>query len=75
VKCGFDSRLGKVESDWKREGDEVAFEVTVPVEATVELPNGRRETVGAGMHRFVVKDDPIIRHTDGEGRDGVAHAP
>jgi hypothetical protein len=75
VKCGFDSRLGKVESDWKRKGDQVAFEVTVPVEATVELPDGRRETVGAGMHRFVVKDDPTIRHTAVEGRDGVAHAP
>ena len=58
-----------------RKGDQVAFEVTVPVEATVELPDGRRETVGAGMHRFVVKDDPTIRHTAVEGRDGVAHAP
>jgi hypothetical protein len=58
VKCGFDSRLGKVESDWKRQGNEVALEVTVPVEATVDLPDGRRETVKAGMHRFVVKDDP-----------------
>jgi len=57
VKCGFNSRLGKVESDWNKAGDEVAFEVTVPVEATVELPDGRREMVAAGMHRFVVKDD------------------
>jgi hypothetical protein len=75
VKCGFDSRLGKVESDWKREVDEVAFEVTVPVEATVELPDGRRETVGVGMHRFVVKVDPTTRNADREGRDGIAHSP
>jgi hypothetical protein len=40
VKCGFDSALGKVESDWKREGGVVRYTITVPVESTVALPKG-----------------------------------
>jgi alpha-L-rhamnosidase len=44
VKCGYDSKVGKIESDWKRAGDEVRFEVTVPrgAEAKVVLPTGSR---------------------------------
>jgi len=40
VRCGFDSTLGKVESDWKRDGNAVRYSVTVPVVATVALPEG-----------------------------------
>jgi hypothetical protein len=40
VRCEFDSTLGKIESDWKREGDIVRYAVTVPVVSTVVLPKG-----------------------------------
>ena len=40
VRCEFDSALGKVESDWKREGNLVHYTVTVPVVAKVVLPEG-----------------------------------
>jgi alpha-L-rhamnosidase len=42
VRCGFDSTLGKVESDWKRESGVVRYTVAVPVEATVVLPVGAK---------------------------------
>ena len=40
VRCGFESSLGKVESDWKRDGGVVRYTVTVPVASTVVLPEG-----------------------------------
>jgi len=40
VRCAFDSALGNVQSDWKREGDVVRYVVTVPVVSTVVLPKG-----------------------------------
>ncbi len=48
VRCGFDSILGKVQSDWKREGDVVLYAVTVPVASTVLLPEGA--TSERGLH-------------------------
>lgn len=48
VRCGFESKLGKVESDWKREGDSVSYTVTVPVVSTVVLPEGA--TAAHGEH-------------------------
>src|SRR6185437_2658561 len=38
VRCEFDSVLGKVQSNWKREGNVVRYTVTVPVVSTVVLP-------------------------------------
>ena len=68
VKCGYDSVLGKIESDWKREGAAVVLDITVPngTEATIVLPgqmgvpvvHSEAPTVlvvGAGAHRFRVK--------------------
>src|SRR6185312_9125426 len=42
VRCGFESKLGKVESDWEREGNVVRYTVTVPVASTVVLPEGAK---------------------------------
>jgi len=42
VKGGYASKLGKVESDWKRVGGEVRGEVTVPVPTKITLPAGSR---------------------------------
>jgi alpha-L-rhamnosidase len=54
VRVGFESKLGPVESDWRRVGAKVEFEVTVPVAAEVELPGGKPMQVQAGTHRFTV---------------------
>ena len=48
VRCGCDSMLGKVESDWKRDGNVVRYMVTVPVGSTVVLPEG--VTSEKGLH-------------------------
>lgn len=42
VRCGFDSALGRIQSDWKREGNAVLYTITVPVDSTVVLPNGAK---------------------------------
>jgi hypothetical protein len=57
VKCGYASKLGKVESDWKRDGDAILLEVTVPsgVQATIYLPDGTVQRVAGGTHRFKVE--------------------
>jgi hypothetical protein len=52
--------LGKIESDWKRDKDGIVIEVTVPqgAKASVVLPGEKSQSVGAGVHRFRVKDGP-----------------
>jgi hypothetical protein len=47
VRCGFESKLGKVESDWEREGNVVRYTVTVPVASTVVLPEGAKSEKGS----------------------------
>ena len=48
VRCAFDSALGEVQSDWKREGDVLRYTVTVPVVSTVVLP--RDAIAEKGLH-------------------------
>lgn len=49
VDCGFDSALGRVQSNWKREGTVVRYTIKVPVASTVVLPKGvAAEGKGAG---------------------------
>lgn len=50
----YASIFGTVESAWEKTGDSIVYTVTVPAncEATVILPDGRTEIVGAGEHRF-----------------------
>ena len=45
---------GTVASAWKREGDTISWDVTVPwnTTATVKFPDGRSESITAGNHRF-----------------------
>lgn len=50
----YTSIFGTVESVWEKTGDSIVYTITVPAncEATVILPDGRTEIVGAGEHRF-----------------------
>ena len=64
----YDSVLGKVSTEWRREEDDVRVTVNVPANATatVVLPVGSKSldgarlvgrdfVIGAGVHRFVVR--------------------
>jgi hypothetical protein len=37
VRCSYDSKLGKIESDWKKEGGTLAMDVTIPAGATATV--------------------------------------
>ena len=48
------SPYGSVESRWEKDGDQIRYTVTIPAGCTAEvlLPDGRAETVSAGVHRY-----------------------
>ena len=52
------SVYGEVKSAWERRDGETVYTVTVPANCTaiVELPGGKRETVGAGVHVYREND-------------------
>jgi alpha-L-rhamnosidase len=54
VCAAYDSIRGRIASGWRMEGDQIQFDVTIPanVRATVRLPDGTTERVGAGRHQF-----------------------
>ena len=57
VKCSFESGYGTIESNWKKEGGQFIWEITLPANttATVYLPGQDRPLEkGSGTHRFIV---------------------
>jgi hypothetical protein len=50
VRCSYDSKLGKIESDWKREGGALAIDVTIPTgeRGTVWVPVAKGAVVMEG---------------------------
>ena len=57
VKCSFESGYGTIESNWKKEGSQFIWEITLPANttATVYLPGQDRPLEkGSGTHRFIV---------------------
>ncbi len=54
AKATYQSVYGKVESGWKIESGKVIFDVVIPpnTSATIVLPNGERQEVECGAHRF-----------------------
>ena len=57
AKCEFETVSGRIESYWYYSDDCVNFEFTVPKssEATILLPDGRRETVTGGSYCYSAK--------------------
>jgi alpha-L-rhamnosidase len=53
----FQTTYGELESRWKREGDFIVWNVTVPwnTTATVKFPGARSEKVAAGNHQFNIE--------------------
>ena len=52
--AAYTSVFGRVESKWERKDGRTTYTITVPAncEATILLPSGRTETVGAGQYRY-----------------------
>ena len=58
AKAIWHSPIGTIESAWRYEDGEVHYAVTIPAGCTAQivLPDGTKETVSAGEHRFVTKE-------------------
>ncbi|MBK6885244.1 MAG: family 78 glycoside hydrolase catalytic domain [Tetrasphaera sp.] len=54
ARAVLDTRQGRVECGWRREGEQIRVEVSVPdgIPAQVVLPDGRRSSVVGGRHMF-----------------------
>lgn len=52
VDCSYDSAAGLIKSAWQRSGDAVTFDITVPTETRVVLPDGTTHEVSEGAHTF-----------------------
>lgn len=54
AEASYCSPYGKVQSCWERTGDQITYTVTVPANCTAEvlLPDGRVESVTAGVHHY-----------------------
>ena len=61
VKAHHDSLYGRIESNWKREGDRFVLEALVPpnTSATVVLPDGTSRLVESGKHHFTCAWKPF----------------
>ncbi len=55
VKAHHDSPYGRITSNWKRAGDKLTMDVTIPANttATVYVPGELPRVVGPGKHQFV----------------------
>ena len=52
VSGSYESCVGKISSAWHYEGNEIVFEITTPAKTDIILPDGRKETVGAGDYTY-----------------------
>ncbi len=57
VKASYNSIYGRVESGWEAADEGYLLTVVIPANTSADilLPNGRRETVYSGTHRFTLK--------------------
>lgn len=57
VKAGHKTLYGDIKVDWRKENGTFKMIVEIPVntEATIILPNGKKQQAGSGKHEFEVK--------------------
>ena len=60
VNCSYESVSGRIESNWRRDGDRLEWNITIPAntEAEVWIPNVKGyeiRTLGSGRYRFIQK--------------------
>ncbi|HUZ95787.1 MAG TPA: alpha-L-rhamnosidase C-terminal domain-containing protein [Edaphobacter sp.] len=68
VHCSYDSKLGKIESDWKREGGALAMDLTIPTGeiGTVWIPAADGAAVMEGAtHAEKAAGASLVRRGDG----------
>lgn len=58
LNAGIETRCGRVAVSWHYDKDRIRFEITVPENASadIELPDGTRKTVGAGVYLMSCKE-------------------
>ena len=54
AKAEWHSSVGTIKSGWAYEGNRLSFDISVPVQAQIRLPNGQEYTVEKGEHRYEV---------------------
>lgn len=54
AKAEWRSPVGTVKSAWSYEKDKLCFDMTVPILASIELPNGETYTVQAGEYHYEI---------------------
>ena len=57
LEASYQSAAGLIKSDWRYEGDEWMWDVTIPEgsTATVTLPDGTIKEIASGTYTFRVK--------------------
>lgn len=57
ARAVYQSPLGEIISAWKYEGEQIVYEIQIPSNAQAELvlPDGRRESLEAGMHHITAE--------------------
>ena len=57
VKASYESAFGLIRSEWKLDGEQVKFSVTIPPNATaiIHVPGADPVTVGSGQYEFTAK--------------------
>jgi alpha-L-rhamnosidase len=56
VRAGVETPYGLVESAWRKDGKQVSFDISIPVNtsAVIILPNGKTYRVGSGKHSYTL---------------------
>ena len=54
AKAEWHSSVGTIKSGWAYEGNRLSFDISVPVQAQIRLPNGQEYTAEKGEHQYEV---------------------
>ncbi len=55
VQGSYLSRAGEIKVAWQMEGEQASLQVTVPTDADLLLPDGRKEFLTAGSYEYEIK--------------------
>ncbi len=50
----WNSPVGTIESNWKYGSGKLILDINIPLEAEIELPDGRKESAGKGAHHYEI---------------------
>jgi alpha-L-rhamnosidase len=66
VRARYRSALGPVESEWKREGDQVLYRFAIPAKSTIELTSPSPETVIVNGSQAAKASGVVSVHVEGD---------